>query len=351
MKDNIKTLPISAYERQKLNDFLIGEFGEIKGSFLVENGEWWRRGDWESPSLLDTEVDRIIGYTHCIPVKVLIDKEPIQTVWWGDVYVNSNYRGKRLQSRMNEFVKKRGLVLGFPNDVGAKVYAREGWGVIRGIGDKLTLPFTLMADKRVRYNKRPIGKVARLASTVVSPILGMVRRQQFKSLRPQNVHVVDNPSAQFLSGIFMRHQKDTPLMTTFRDEDHVQWRLLDAPYEKTFYAAGDIQQPDFALVTRQLALRGLKTLRIVDYFGDIDNDELVRATVQMVMKEAAENQVDQIVLITTRPNISKVCKELGFYLREDVSFCWYTPDKDQHETINNTKWHWTIADYDFDIVE
>lgn len=351
MDDNIQTLPISAYKRQKLNDFLIGEFGDIKGNFLVKNGEWWRRGDWGSPSLLDTDIDRIIGYTHCIPVTILLNQDTIDTVWWGDVYVNSTYRGKRLQSRMNEFVKQRGLVLGFPNDVGAKVYAREGWGVIRGMGDKLTFPFTLMADKRVRYNTKPIGKVARAASTVLSPMLGMLRRQQIKSLNPQNVQVIKNPDAAFLSDIFMRHMQNTKLMTAYRDPDHVQWRLLDAPYDKTFYIAGDPQQPDFALMTRILDLKGLKTLRIVDYFGDIDNDALVRATVQMVLKEAAEQSVDQIIVMTTRPNISNVCRELGFSIREDVSFCWYTPDKEQHEIIDNTQWHWTISDYDFDMIE
>ena len=267
------------------------------------------------------------------------------------MFVNRDYRGQRLQSRMNTYVKDGGLAFGFPNEIGAKVYARDGWGVLVGIGEKLTFPFTMMADRRIRINPTAKGKLARMASTLISPLMGMLRRQQINSFNPTNTHVLTNPSAEFLADVFMRYQRESGLTMTYRDAEHIQWRLLDAPYDKTFYCVGNPDKPDLILVTRVLTLQGLKTLRILDIFGDIDNDQKVRSAIQMAMKEAAEQQVDQIVNITTRPNINKLCRELGFSLHEDVSFCWYTTDDELDSKIKASDWHWTIADYDFDIVE
>lgn len=351
MTDNIKTLPIRDIPSDKLNTFLVETFGEIKGNFLVEHGDWWRHGNWESPALYDEDVEKVIGYTSYTGIRLLLNGQPIDTIWWSDMFVDRNYRGKRLQSRMNSYVKEGGLAFGFPNEIGAKVYARDGWGVLIGIGDKLTLPFTLIADRRIRINPTTKGKLARLASTVISPLLGAFRRQQFKAFNPQSVHSLTNPSAELLSDVFMRYQRDSGLTMTYRDAEHIQWRLLDAPYDKTFYCVGNPDQPDLILVTRTLNLQGLKTLRILDIFGDIDNDVTVRAGIQMAMKEASHNQVDQIVTITTRPNINTLCRELGFYLHEDVSFCWYTTNDEQDKTISESDWHWTLADYDFDNVD
>ena len=351
MTDNIKTLPISEISRDKLDKFLIETFGEIKGNFLIEHGDWWRHGNWNSPALFDEDADKVVGYTSYTSIRLLLNGQPLDTIWWGDMFVDRDYRGRRLQSRMNAYVKEGGLAFGFPNEMGAKVYARDGWGVIRGIGQKLTLPFTLMADRRIRHNRTIKGKVARLASQIISPIMGAVRRQQFKTLNPQNVQILTSPSAELLSDVFMRYQKDSNLTMSYRDIEHVQWRLIDAPYDKTFYAVGNPDQPDLIMVTRILTLQGLKTLRILDYFGDIENVEVVRPALQMSMKEASEHQVDQIIMISTRPNIIKLCQNLGFSLHEDVSFCWYTNDEGQDKLINDSDWHWTIADYDFDIVE
>ena len=89
MSDNIKTLPLSEIPTEKLNHFLLDTFGDVKGNFLVRNGEWWRRGNWESPALLDQNIDKIIGYTHYIGTRLLINRQPIDTRWWGDVLVSS----------------------------------------------------------------------------------------------------------------------------------------------------------------------------------------------------------------------------------------------------------------------
>ncbi len=351
MTDSIKTLAIREIPSDKLNSFLVETFGEIKGNFLVKHGDWWRHSNWESPALYDEAIEKVIGYTSYTGITLLLDHKPLDTIWWGDMFVNRDYRGQRLQSRMNTYVKEGGLAFGFPNEIGAKVYARDGWGVLVGIGEKLTFPFTMMADRRIRINPTAKGKLARMASTLISPIMGMLRRQQINSFNPTNTHVLTNPSAEFLSDVFMRYQRESGLTMTYRDADHIQWRFLDAPYDKTFYCVGNPDKPDLILVTRVLTLQGLKTLRILDIFGDIDNDEAVRAGIQTAMKEASEQQVDQIVNITTRPNINKLCRELGFSLHEDVSFCWYTTDDELDSKIKTSDWHWTIADYDFDIVE
>ena len=250
---------------------------------------------------------------------------------------------------MNTYVKNQGNVFGFPNPIGAKVYARDNWGVILDIGEKLTLPFTLMADRRIRLSQTMKGRLARSVSTVVSPIMGAWRRRQFQAFSISNVHTLNNPSTEFLFDVFMRYNGNSQLMMTYRDIEHIQWRLIDAPYQKTFYCVGDINNPSLIMVTRIATIQGLKTLRILDYFGDIDNDIAIRSGVQMAMKEAANNHVDQIRIISTRPNVIRICRELGFSISEDISFCWYTADEEEDQLIRQSDWHWTFSDYDFDI--
>ena len=351
MSDNIKLLRAKDIPTDKLHAFLLKSFGEIKSNFLIEHGDWWRHGNWNSPALYDEDAQQVVGYTGYITFTILIGGQPVDAIWWGDTFVDRDYRGQRLQSRMNGLMKEDGLVLGFPNAIGAKVYARDDWRIRLGIGEKLTFPFTLMADRRIRYNQKPVGKMARAITPVADPIFRSRQRGKVNALKSQNVHILNNPSAELLSDVFMRYQKTSEVTMAYRDAQHIQWRLLDAPYDMTFYGVGDPEKPDVVLVTRILPYHDLKTLRIIDFFGDIDNNEAVKAAVQAAMKEAADKQVDQIVLITTRPNVNKVCSSLGFYLREDVSFTWFTTDEKQDEILHNCEWHWTISDYDFDMVD
>lgn len=351
MTDNLKIYSTYDVPPDKLKAFWIETFGTIKSDFLTDYGEWWRHGNWDSPILIDESINKVIGHTKFTNIRILLNNQPIDTVWLEDIYVSPNYRGKQLLARMNSYIKQRNLAIGFPNKNGGKVLARDEWEVVPLVGQKLTFPFTLLADRRIRINPSIKGKLARLASKIISPIMGMLRYQQLKALHPENTHILSDPTAEVLSDVFFRHQRNSGLMTTYRDVEHIQWRLLDAPYAKIFYAVGDPNNPELIIVTRIVSLQGLKTLRILDIFGNINNDEAVRMGIQIAMKEAAEKRVDQIVTITTRPNINKICRDLGFYLHEDVSFCWYTADDEKANMIRESAKHWTLADSDFDSIE
>jgi len=160
-----------------------------------------------------------------------------------------------------------------------------------------------------------------------------------------------NPDPETLAQVFMQYNADSSLMMTYRDAEYIQWRFLDAPYRNDllFYFAGsDKNKPNLVLVARRMELYGLRTVRLLDLWGNIDDVANLHDIIALAMKDAAQWEVEQIIAITTVPIINQVLRSLGFGMRQEIAFCWYTEDETEHRIVTDNRGHWMFADYDFD---
>ena len=91
--DNIKILKISEINQAKLINFYKETFDEIRS---FENDYKWRyRFTYkESEPLIAIDESKIIGHVGCYPTKFKINEKKYDGIWWSDVFVKKEYRGK-----------------------------------------------------------------------------------------------------------------------------------------------------------------------------------------------------------------------------------------------------------------
>lgn len=351
--DEFRVVAMSEVDPDKLNQFFMNTFHQAKAEFLVKHGHWWRKFNGDAPVLVRESDGEVIAYSSFIGVTVLYKGKARPMVWWHDMFVLKEYRGQRLQTRLNDRAKEQKILLGFPNEIGAKVYARDGWGVSKGIGVRLTLPFTPMVYKQISHNTTTKGQIARTVATVIAPLWKALKHLQYQGYRPAKMVEVKQVDKHKLAEIFRKYQVDDETLMTYRDEDYIQWRFFDAPYAGDFryYIADSGNNGQVAVVTRSRLHHDLKTLRILDIFGQVGNMELMEDAIRTVLAQACKDGVDKVDIITTRPDIADLCRRLGFGIRDGVAFCWFSVDSTEHAEIGEMPDYWTFADYDFDINE
>jgi len=177
MNDSYRVIPLLAVNRDKLIQFYRKAFPQKKADFLIQHGDWWQHGNWDAPALV-TEGGDVIAYSSFISVKLMFDGSPGEYLWWHDMVVLPEYRGRKLQVHLNQYVNNmKRLLLGFPNAAGAKVYKRSGWSVRNDEGD--------LAYPNVRYHPGLKGKLVRTASRFLSSLWGSYLRMRLSSVQPK----------------------------------------------------------------------------------------------------------------------------------------------------------------------
>ena len=91
--DNIKILKISEIKQAKLIRFYEETFDEISSS--EKDYKWkYHFDDGKCEPLIAVKDSKIIGHVGCYPTKFKINNINHSGVWWSDVFVKKDYRGK-----------------------------------------------------------------------------------------------------------------------------------------------------------------------------------------------------------------------------------------------------------------
>src|SRR5687768_4592624 len=94
----------SSLAASELDQFLRTVYKPEKSEFLRLHGAWWHRGNHNR--LVVVEGDRIAAYCGVIPIKCLVRGEPYEAVWWVDLIVAPEFRGRGLQSILDAEVRR-----------------------------------------------------------------------------------------------------------------------------------------------------------------------------------------------------------------------------------------------------
>jgi hypothetical protein len=345
---SIELLAADGLEREMLAEFWNRCYGPRKSEFLSSHSEWWYRGSKNSLAIVSQ--GQIAAYCALIPVKCAISGRATKACWWLDLIVAPEFRGKGLQKLIDKELRdNHELLLGFPNDIAAKIHRKHSWGV-RENGATMMLP--------IRPHKIPCTlssggiafKLFSLSMVFLSPATPLITRR-IDRFNPQQagIHKPDAWDSAKIENIFLNNI-EKQMVTTWRGRDFLEWRFLDSPFAKEydFFVAGSRQRPTHYLVARTFRKGGGIVTRILDVFGDFSKTETVKDLVKAAVKNSARKGSCQVTAMAWDPQIISILNASGFLIRTKARFCWFSQSKELFNAIERANLHWTLSDSDND---
>jgi GNAT superfamily N-acetyltransferase len=330
-----------------LHAFLERFFGTSKADFLCRHGEWWH-GSSENRLVIETE-GTIAAYCGVQPVRVLVDGAARDALWWIDLVVAPEFRGRGLQTLFDREVRERcDLLLGFPNELAARIHRKHGWGVREDLRAMLA-PLRPLAVNAVRRSRGGL----RAAAWAAAP-WAVLWRRRLARYRPRDVRRVDEPDVERWAELARRGSLGW--VTALRDETHLRHRYLDAPYrqELAFYESRSV-----ICVTRRLQLspsspqgalqrKGRTEERLLDLFGGLDRREAVCDVLRWVVGEASRAGASQVTALAGHGEVAEWYRRCGFLLGVPARLCWSSSDPRVMEALARGRQHWGLGDSDND---
>jgi GNAT superfamily N-acetyltransferase len=328
--------------------FLDRFFGRAKAEFLSAHGDWWHRGAGNRLAILHG--DKVAAYCAVIPTRFMLGGASHDAVWWVDLVVAPEYRGKGLQTVFDRRVKAMAdLVIGFPNKLAAAIHRKHGWGV-REDGHVMLMPLNPRRMRSVLNAEGTRGALLKLGAALLSFPAGLNARR-LDGYRPENTRLSDSTAPESIADIFARHHP-RDAATTDRTADHCRWRYLDSPFidDLRIYFAGNTGDPTLALISRDIlhiATAGMET-RILDIVGDIRNRSLTTDLISTACRDAVRKGAVQVTAISWRPEMTRALTRRGFILRAKNRFCWLADDENTNASLSKGNLYLSFADSDND---
>ena len=342
---NIQLITASEIDLTQLNSFLEKFFGNSKTEFLQEHGAWLHGGQENRWVLLVDDV--LAGYCAVIPTQTRVEGLSVPAIWWVDIIIAPEFRGRGLQSHFDQKLQEDNLLkLGFPNELAAKIHQKHQWGLREDLQVRL-LPLRPLSVNQVRFSTGFRGAFLRVGSFVLSPLTAAYRLCMRKR-KPEQVSIMETPMADFLADIVKR-SPEPPGATTYRDEAFFQHRFLDAPYveQLTWFFYGPIKAPTHYLVTRTLPHQGKVVSRILDYYGDLCQEKPLFELLMVSAADADKKKSTQITAMVTLPEMVPVFEKAGFLFKTTARFCWLSSEVSLMDAFTKP-FYFTLADSDND---
>jgi GNAT superfamily N-acetyltransferase len=319
-----------------LHAFLARFFGDAKAGFLRRHGTWWHGGEVNRLVLLAG--GEVAAYCGVIPVRVAIDGGVHDALWWIDLVVAPEFRGRGLQALFDREVRARApLLLGFPNELAAAIHRKHGWGVREDLRAVLA-----PLDPRRLNAVRRAGVAVRLAAGALSPFAWLWRRR-LAAWRPRTARRVDAPDVERWAEL--ARVGSAGLATTWRDAAYLRRRYVDAPYrdQLLFYETGSI-----VAVSRRLERGGRVEERVLDLFGDLARRDELDDLLRTILGEAVRAGAAQVTGLAAYDELAAAFRRSGFRLGSVARFCWSSLDREVMEALARARFHWCLGDSDND---
>ena len=346
---DIQLVTASEVDPAQLNTFLHQMYSPEKSTFLIKHGNWWHASS--SNRLVSLVDGQVAGYCAVIPAQLQINGKKQAALWLVDIMVNPVFRGRGLQRLSDQRLRKMtDLLVGFPNELAAKIHRKHGWGVRQDMRVFL-LPLRPTQVKGVRNAHGGQELVLRGGAL----ILGFPAALWRKWLRSRQVHRAWKLPAldmDILTQVFLQTRCEN-INTTWRDLAYFEWRYGMAPHPETYsyYLAGTPATPTHYLIAHHITQPdGLRFTRILDIFGDFNALETIQELLILAIQDAIRYGAGQVTLLASLPELQAAVKQLGFIFSAPASFCWLSDSAQLMEGLGE-KSHWTLGDSDNDALD
>jgi hypothetical protein len=318
----------------------------LRRDFLNQHGTWWHHSDRNR--LVLKIGDEIAGYCAVIPTKVSVMGSVHSALWWVDLVIAPEFRGRGLQMLFDQRVREMAdLILGFPNEMAANIHRKHAWGV-RGDMQVALLPLIPGKLKTIRRVEGVRGKFMRIGALGLNP-LAYAWRAWLTTQRPQRSWKMEKVDMNVLSGIFTRSIDDR-VNTTWRDTAYFEWRYGSAPQssEYSYFLAGRPERPSHYLISHHLTHPdGFRHTRILDLFGDFRDTDILYDLFVLAVQDAVAKGSSQVIVMITRPELRKLVDRLWFSFSAPARFCWWSSSSALMAALAGDS-YWVFGDSDND---
>jgi hypothetical protein len=345
----VAIVSVAHQDQTEIDRFLSQVYKREKAEFLRLNRQWWYKGgDYQFVGI--TPHGQVVAHSAIVPFTVRLAGKAVSALWWVDLVVLPEFRGRGIQTELDNRVRAAGdLKFAWPaRELSAKMFQRHGWE-LRENSFFLSLPLKLSVLNFVRVRGGLKGKLLRAAVSLTNPLAALLRLylSRYKSKQAYKLH---NPDPNQLAAVYTKFNSQQDWVMTDRSLDYLRWRFLQSPYfdQYQFYGLGEDGELRLVLITRTLMVNGIKTTRLLDVFGDLDDGNGLCDLLRFAIGEAAQKGVDEIVAIASYPNLVSTLHHVGLKFSRKLLFCWHTDDAEKDRLIDQSVSHWTFADSDCD---
>jgi len=341
----LKLITADELEPRILDAFLRRFFSQGKCDFLLEHGAWWHKGNHNRWIILAD--DSIAGYCAFIPTDIKIAQTVVPAIWWVDIIIAPEYRGRGLQSVFDDKIRENDLLkIGFPNELAARIHKKHGWGV----RDDFQVRLLALRPRLLNQVKQAKGfrcVILHLFAWLVTPI-SLFYRLYLRLIKLNQIKCHDLRDVEELARIFEENSHNE-WSTTFRSREYFTRRFQNSPndQELKLYTFNTGDRSTHYLISRHLMRDGVVVVRILDLFGDLSNSKAIKQLLLQAVKDAEHQGACQVTIMVTNEKLGRVLQRMGFLAKSTVRFCWKTPDLIIMDMLGKEA-YWTIADSDND---
>ena len=317
---NYSIISISKVKIDQLSEFYKKVF-KNRHKILTNHWKWWYRSNYLGYEPIALIADnKVVGQAGLIPVKIQIEKEILPAIWFVDFAVLSEYQGLGLGKILTkEWMNICPNQITFCNDHSLRIFKKFGWAdnsytkrLARPINPIKWLPFL----KKFELN-------------IFSSVYKNLLRKKFDKINIIHPYSIkDNYKILFDSFAKKKEQKtDTPEI--FRDENWLNWRLLECPFNKNIYFFE--HKENFAIV--HIVITGnIKRLHILyTYYLNISEEENL---FHLIFKWALYNSVDLVWANSNNEELIKKSKKtFTNHFTKSMNFASWSLDKNIHEKL------------------
>ena len=313
-------ISISKVKIDQLSEFYKKVF-KNRYKTLTNHWKWWYRSNYlgYEPIILITD-NKVVGQAGLIPIKIQIEKEILPAIWFVDFAVLSEYQGLGLGKILTkEWMNICPNQITFCNDRSLRIFKKFGWAennytkrLVRPINPIKWLPFF----KKFELN---------IFGTVYKNLL----KKKFKEINLiQPYSLKDNYKILFDS--FKKKQNQNIVFPKiFRDEDWLNWRLMECPFKKNIYFFEC--RENFAIV-HIVKTENIKRLHILYtfYLNSSEEGHLLSS----IFKWALYNSVDLVWANSNNGELIKKSERIFTnHFTKSMNFASWSSDKKIYEKL------------------
>ena len=330
-------ISISKVKIDQLSEFYKKVF-KSRYKTLTNHWKWWYRSNYlgYEPIILISN-NKVVGQAGLIPTKIQIEKEILPAIWFIDFAVLPEYQGLGLGKILTkEWMNICPNQITFCNDHSLSIFKKFGWS----------------ANNYTKRLARPINPIKwvpffnRFKLNIFSSVYKNLLKKKFDEINQINPYPIKKNYKILFDSFKKKQNQNTTFPEIYRDEDWLNWRLMDCPFNRNIYFFE--YKENFAIV-HIVTTANVKRLHILYsyYLNDSDEESLFCS----IFKWALYNSIDLVwANSNNRELIKKIEKVLTKRFTKLMNFASWSADKKIHEKLQTGLANSQGIDSDNDII-
>jgi GNAT superfamily N-acetyltransferase len=310
---------ISSIETNALSDFYKKVYYERHKS-LTNNWKWWYRAGYNKfePLILSIN-EKVIGQAGLLPVDLNILDRKTSAIWFIDFAILPEFQGKGYGKILTEeWMKICPNQITFCNNLSLKVFKKFGWKN-NLLANRLVKPINVL---------KILPMINKFEFNFLNQALRYFIEKKYKKNVSINPYKIEENFGTIKNSFkLQKFLKSKNYAQIIRDEEWLNWRLIECPYKKDIYFFEN--KNSFAIVHIFLN-KNIKKLNVLyTYSTDkLETDELL----VLILNWAIKNNIDLIWAISRDKNFNNFFPKL---LNKPINFASWSSDKEISNILFN----------------